>query len=338
LFNVVRTVAGRGTGVVLITHHLAEVFAVSDEVTVLREGRIVLSSPTSGTNMSDLVRAMLGGTSIAAGAQHGIASAASTARAADAEAARPVLEVQNLHVGEKLADVSFDVLPGETVGIVGLAGSGRSTLLRTLYGDIRPTAGRMVLKGARYRPRAPRDAIARRVYLIPEDRRVQGLLLTKPIVENVVLSILGRLVNKLRALRMHRGRIVTREMMSRLDVRARSMDQVVGELSGGNQQKVVLAKALAAGADLLLLDEPTFGVDIGATREIVRHVQTLAERGTAVVWVTSDLLELLEVADRLLVLRDATVEGVIRRGDPDFNQDALIIRMQRTQFRELATA
>jgi L-arabinose transport system ATP-binding protein len=126
-------------------------------------------------------------------------------------------------------------------------------------------------------------------------------------------------------------------MVSRLDVRARSLDQVVGELSGGNQQKVVLAKALAAGADLLLLDEPTFGVDIGATREIVRHVQSLAERGTAVVWVTSDLLEILEVSDRLLVLRDGTIDGVVHRGDPDFNQDALILRMQRAQFRELAT-
>jgi len=139
-------------------------------------------------------------------------------------------------------------------------------------------------------------------------------------------------------MRMSRGRAVTAQMMTRLDVRARSMDQVVGELSGGNQQKVVLAKALAAGADLLLLDEPTFGVDIGATREIIRHVQTLAERGTAVIWVTSDLLELLQVADRLLVLTDGTVEGFVERGDPDFNQDSLIVRMQRAQFRELTTA
>jgi ABC-type sugar transport system ATPase subunit len=282
---------------------------------------------------------MLGGTSVASDARHGPSDAVGAGRAGvGEERPPPTLEVKSLQVGTKLSGVSFGVLPGQILGVVGLAGSGRSTLLRAVYGDIRPAAGQMVLNGAPYRPRAPRNAIARRAYLIPEQRGVQGLLLQKPIVENVVLSILDRLVSKLRALRMSRGRAVTAQMMTRLDVRARSMDQVVGELSGGNQQKVVLAKALAAGADLLLLDEPTFGVDIGATREIIRHVQTLAERGTAVIWVTSDLLELLQVADRLLVLTDGTVEGFVERGDPDFNQDSLIVRMQRAQFRELTTA
>jgi ABC-type sugar transport system ATPase subunit len=125
-------------------------------------------------------------------------------------------------------------------------------------------------------------------------------------------------------------------MMARLDVRAQGMDQIVGELSGGNQQKIVLGKALAANAELLLLDEPTFGVDIATTRGIIRQVRGLVKNGAAVLWVTSDLRELLEVADRVIILRDGVIEGSIRRGETDSNDDAIIARMQRAQFLKAA--
>jgi len=333
LFDVMRTVAARGTGIVLITHHLAEVFAVSDEVTCLREGSVVLSTPTSQTNMAELIEAMLGRASVAST----VASKRADSGGAGAEK-QPALDVSHLQVGDKLLDVSFSVAPGEILGVAGLAGSGRSTLLKTLFGDIRPTGGEVALGGAPHKPRSPRAAIAHNVYLTPEDRGVHGLVLTKPIAENIVLSILKRFVNKLRVLEMSKGRVVTQDMMSRLDIRARSIDQIVGELSGGNQQKVVLGKALAAGAELLLLDEPTFGVDIGAAREIIQHVRALAERGTAVLWVTSDLRELLEVVDRVIVLRDGVVEVSIERGEAEFNEDVIIARMQRAQYLELASA
>jgi ribose transport system ATP-binding protein len=326
LFGVMRTVAAQGTGIVLITHHLAEVFAVSDDVTCLREGRVVLSSRTADTTMGELIQAMLGRPSV-------VTQARTRTRAAEAV---PRLEVRDLHVGEKLTGVSFQIGRGEIVGIAGLAGSGRTTLLRTLFGDIRPTSGAILLDGLPYKPRSPVDAIGKGVFLIPEDRAVHGLVLMKTIAENTVMPILQRLVSKLRLLRMSGGRTLTRQLMARLDVRARGLNQVVGELSGGNQQKVVLAKALAVDARLMLLDEPTFGVDIGATREIIRHVRELADAGTSALWVTSDIHELLDVADRVLILREGRIEASIEPGEPGYNENVIIARMQREQYLHLA--
>jgi ABC-type sugar transport system ATPase subunit len=335
LFDVMRTVAAQGTGIVLITHHLAEVFAVSDQVMCLREGRVVMSTETQRTTMSELIETMLGRATLAsrrggAGAAKGLGSA---------EANRDVaLKVEHLSVGEKLVDVSFSVARGEILGVAGLAGSGRSTLLKTLFGDIKPTGGTVELHGEPYRPRSPRQAIARGVYLTPEDRAIHGLVLIKPIGENIVLPILQRFVNRLHLLEMSKGRVVAHDIAARLDVRSRGIDQIIGELSGGNQQKVVLAKSLATEAHLLLLDEPTFGVDIGAASEIIQHVRSMADRGTGVIWATSDLRELLEVADRVMVIRDGMVDLSIRRGEPDFEEEVIIARMQRTQYLDVASA
>jgi ABC-type sugar transport system ATPase subunit len=246
----------------------------------------------------------------------------------------PTLSVRNLRVGEKLSSVSFDAFPGEVLGIVGLAGSGRTTLLRTLFGDVRQSGGEIMLRGKRYRPSSSQDAMTRGVFLIPEDRGIHGLMLSKSIAENIVLVVLRRLIGRTGLLRFSEGRAQARQMMKTLDVRATGVDQAVGELSGGNQQKVVLAKALTVGADLLLLDEPTFGVDIGATQEIIANVRAMAERGTTVLWVSSDLLEVTHVADRIIVLRDGVIGTTLGWDDADkFTEDALVAMMQRGQFR-----
>lgn len=333
LFAFIRTVAARGTGIVLITHHLAEVFGISDQVTCLREGRVVLSSPTKDTSMSELIRAMLGHSSVAARPEEPPGSQ----RPEEERPEQPVrLSVNHLRVGDKLLDVSFEVQRGEIVGVAGVVGSGRSTLLRTLFGDIRATAGEMKLDDRTYRVSSPESAIADGVFLIPEDRAVFGVVLTKSINENIALPVLSRFVNRIRLLRMSEGRALSRELMSRLDVRARNIDQVIGELSGGNQQKVVLAKAIAVGARLMLLDEPTFGVDIGAVKEIVRQVREMALQGTAVLWATSDVREMLEVADRVIILRDGIIARSIRRGEPEFAEEFVFSNMQRIQYVQTA--
>jgi ABC-type sugar transport system ATPase subunit len=154
------------------------------------------------------------------------------------------------------------------------------------------------------------------------------LILSASITENTILSIMWKLVNGL-FLRLRDGRRLTRRLMRTLGVRARGPEQMVGELSGGNQQKIVLAKALAADANLLLLDEPTFGVDVGAARDLIQYVRGLVENGKAVLWATSDLLELLEVADRVMVVVDGTAPRMIRRGEASFNEPGLIRAMQR---------
>jgi len=328
LFHVLRTIAAKGTGIILITHHLAEVFAVSDEVTCMREGKIVLHCRTRETTLNGLIAAMLGrrewtGTETAAAARRSSTHASTQAS----------LSVRNLKVGNKLADVSFEARPGEILGIVGLAGSGRTTLLRTLFGDIQENGGEMRFKGKVHRPASPQDAMANGIFLIPENRGLHGLMLSKSITENIILALLDRLTNGLGFLRYREGQVIARRAMKTLDVRATGDDQIVGELSGGNQQKIVLGKALTLGAELLLLDEPTYGVDIGASHEIIRNVRLVAERGSTVLWVSSDLLEVAQVADRIVVIRDGIVGATLGPEDrSQFTEDALLSLMQRRQF------
>ncbi len=339
LFGVLRTIAARGAGIVIITHHLAEVFAVSDMVTCLREGQVVLQTQTKDTNMAGLISAMLGrrpweGSHLPA---HG--GKRVDARSTAPRKSEPSLKVRNLKVGTKLADVSFEAFRGEVLGVVGLAGSGRTTLLRTLFGDLRQGGGEILLQDRRYRPNSTQDAMEEGVFLIPEDRGVHGLMLAKSITENITIVILRRLSGLMGFLNFSEARAQAQKMMKALDIRATGADQTVSELSGGNQQKVVLAKALTLSPDLVLLDEPTFGVDIGATHEIIAKVRAMADEGATILWASSDLLEVTHVADRIIVLRDGVVGAAIGPEEADkFTEDALVAMMQRQQFEGMAAA
>jgi ribose transport system ATP-binding protein len=319
LFELVRQAAALGTGIVFITHHLREIFEVCDEVTVLRGGREVLSAGTSETSLDEVVAALVGGSLrvIEAGGTGPFPSGRP-----------PLLEVEGLTVQGKLEDISFSLAPGEIVGVAGLAGSGRTTLLQALFGAIRPDRGRVRLDGARYRPRGPAGAIARGAFLVPEDRHVHGVILEHTIEQNVVLPILRELRRLCFFSARAAGRAVER-ILATLDVRATGRHQVVQELSGGNQQKVVFSKALLSRPRVLLLDEPTFGVDVQTAAEVIRRVRQEVATGRAAVWVSSDLTELLQVSDRILVLADGGIRRVLRRGSVDFTEEALLHAMQR---------
>jgi ribose transport system ATP-binding protein len=337
LFDVLRAIAARGTGIALITHDLAEAFALSDEVTCLRDGNVVMSCPTKQTDMAHLISAMLGVRAWAGARPNGRGAhhrpIAESSEPAGGPQRVPILTVQNLRIGTKLSNVSFDAFAGEVLGVVGLAGSGRTTLLRTLFGDLRASGGELRLFGKSYRPKSPWDAIGHDVFLIPQERGVHGLVLSKSIAENIMLVALRRLLNRLNLLNFADGREHARRMMKILDIRASGVHQLVNELSGGNQQKVVLAKALTLGCRLLLLDEPTFGLDIAATREIMMQVRSLAEKGSAVLWVSSDLLEITQVSDRILILRDGIICATVGREDKHaFNEHSLSATIQRRQF------
>ena len=334
LFGVIRSVAALGIGIILITHHLSEVFQISDEVTVLREGEVTLRSTTADMNLAAMIDAMLGKRFMRIERQ--IAESEAGERLPSQRGAPPTLEVRDLHVAEKFASgVSFSLYPGEILGVAGLAGSGRTTLLRALYGDVRPSAGSMLLHGKPYAPKSPRDAIDQNIFLIPEDRGVHGLVLTAALVENTILPILNRIA-RYGLVQIGKGRQIASEMTSALGIRSRGTKQIVGQLSGGNQQKVVLAKALASQAELLLLDEPTFGVDIGAAGDLISRVRQLVEEGHAALWATSDVRELLEVSDRVMILTGGTIQRTITRFDADFNEAAVIHAMQRGQVQSTA--
>jgi ribose transport system ATP-binding protein len=319
LFDLVRRTAALGIGVVFVTHHLREIFEICDEISVMREGRVVQSGPTGGTTLGEVVVTIVG--------RELATDATAPAHRAPAEGP-PLLEAEHLVVPGKLADVSFELRQGEILGIAGLAASGRSVLLKTLFGEIRPAGGSVRLRGERFAPRDAAGAIARGVYLIPEDRRRHGAVLAHTIEQNVVLSILRRVTRS----RIYRPRIARRlasGTIRELNVQATGLAQPMQELSGGNQQKIVLAKALLAEPRVFLLDEPTFGVDVHAAAEIIRRMRREAEAGRAILWVSSDLTELLQVSDRILVLSDGVIRAVVARGSGEFTEEAMLRGIQR---------
>ena len=293
LFAVIRGLKAKGVGIVYVSHRLAEVFALADRITVLKDGSGQGTFPASSLTHDTLVAKMVG-RDLAAYQRHDTGSPGS-----------PVLEVQGLS-DDRLHDVSFAVRAGEVVALAGLVGAGRTELALAVFGARPGYAGEVRINGGVVNPRSPADAIAAGIGYLPEDRKDGGLFLDMTIAENVtaVAPPLGR----------ERQAAVTEELCRTLRIVCRGPDEVVGNLSGGNQQKVLLARWLLAGPKVLIVDEPTRGVDVGAKAEIHTLLADLARRGTAVLVVSSDLPEVLAVADRILVMRDGRLTGELPAG------------------------
>jgi ribose transport system ATP-binding protein len=233
----------------------------------------------------------------------------------------PVLEVQGLASGQRFANVSFAVRAGEIYGIAGLVGAGRTEVLKTIYGALPMTAGAIRIAGAAYHPHSPRRSLRSGVVLTPEDRKAEGLILPFPIKQNVALSTLNALA-RWGLLSSRAIQRLAKSSIERLRIRATSAGQEVRRLSGGNQQKVVLARAMSVAPKVFMLDEPTRGVDVGAKVEVYNLIGELAAKGAAVLIVSSDLLELLGVCDRIGVLRAGRMVGEVERAD--FSQDRIM--------------
>jgi ribose transport system ATP-binding protein len=321
LFTAIRALAGRGVTVVYVSHRLQEIFDLTDRVTVMRNGRVVTTQPTQALDEPALVQLMTGRT----------VDAVFPPR--QAQTGEPLLTVQGLS-GGYTRDVSFTLHRGEVLGIAGLVGAGRSELLRMLYGAAPVTGGVRRLQGAgELHPRSPRDAVAAGFALVPEERRTQGLLLRRSIFENVTLSNLARYARAGALLDRRREWAVTETLGRRLALRATSPRQLVGELSGGNQQKVVFARGLAGETQVLMLDEPTRGVDIGAKQELYQLIRQLASQGVGILLVSSELPELLGLADRLLVLYEGRQTALLNAEEVD---EETVLRycygLERTHF------
>ena len=226
----------------------------------------------------------------------------------------PLLEARNLHAGDRVNDVSFTLRPGEILGIAGLMGSGRTELARTLFGIDKLDSGEIILRGKKASISSPQQAIAHGLALIPEDRRAQGLVLDHSVNDNLLLPLLDR-TRKGPFLSAKAAKKLSTELISRFAVKVAHPNRPVRLLSGGNQQKVVLAKWLGTEPEVLLLDEPTAGVDIGTKSEILEMIRGLADAGKAVIVISSEYPELLAVSDRILVLRDGTVTADLPRRD-----------------------
>jgi ribose transport system ATP-binding protein len=305
LFRIIERLKQQGMTIVYITHRLEEVMAVADRVTVLRDGERVGTQPTSELDMDALI-ALIVGRAVERGA-------AEPGRSID-RSGTPLLSVRGLNVGDRVRDVDLDLHAGEVLGLAGLMGSGRSELARAIFGIDKATSGTIAVRGEDVRIRRPADAIANGIVLVPEDRRTQGLVLAHSVRDNLTLTMLRRLS---RHGLLDEGALqgVTESEVDRLHIKTGSLRAPVRRLSGGNQQKVVLSKWLATKPDVLILDEPTAGVDIATKTEIAGLVRELAAAGKGVIVISSELAELLAMADRVLVLRDGAVERTLDRSE-----------------------
>jgi len=295
LFALVDGLTRDGVSVLYVSHHLEEVFRLADRVTVLRDGELVATRPARELSQDEVVTLMAG---------RRLAVAAESPRpAGNGKAA--VIELQHLETGV-LHDVDFTVHEGEVVGVTGVIGACGHDIARVLFGLDRPAGGRVLLRGEPYEPRGPKQSIARGVFMVPEDPAREGLIPVLSLAGNVTLANL-RAITSRGILSLRRERQIARHFVRDLSISAPSIDTPVRNLSGGNQQKVLLAKALTAEAAVLVLEEPTQGVDVHATAEIHRIVRGLAASGQAVMVISTDIRDLLEFVDRIVALRAGCV-------------------------------
>lgn len=303
LFGVVRNLRAGGVGVVYISHRLDELAQISDRVTVLRDGQVVASRPTSELTVRAVAELMVG---------HELALAPD--RPARQFAGTPVLQVNGLTKADQFEPFDLSVGEGEVVALYGLVGSGASAIARALYGVDPADRGAVQVDGRPLRLRTPRDAAAAGIAMVPGNRAVQGVFAPKSIAFNLSAAHLGFLSKVPGWLDRARERTVARGLIDRLSIRAKGPQTRVAALSGGNQQKTLIARQLVRRPRVLLLEEPTQGVDVGAKDEIHRIVSELAENGSAIVVASSDLPEVLGLADRVLVVRRGKVVAAFGRG------------------------
>lgn len=314
LYALVRRLAGHGRTVIFISHDLDEVLALTDVITVLRDGRHVATQPASAWTKRALVERMVGDASVALGFEKALAEARPKAAPTAVPAAQApdqdvVLSAGNVTVPGKLAGVSFDVRRGEILGIAGLVGSGRSTLLRALAGLLRQSDGELHIAGKPVTwPRSSRQALRLGIALVPEERRREGLVLGMPAYDNVTITDLQKVAN-LGMLRKTRSMNGSEQPLEQVGYGGQP-GTVAGTLSGGNQQKVLLAKWLYAPPLVFLIDEPTRGIDVRAKQEVLTAIRQLADAGNAVVFVSSEFEEIVATSDRVLLMaRDGSVRG-----------------------------
>ena len=302
LFGVVRSLRDRGSAVLFISHRLEEVFALCQTLTVMRDGAVVYDATTADLDEDELVRRMVG------------REIGALFPKQDAQIGGPVLEVSRLTREGVFTDVSFDVRAGEIVALAGLVGAGRSEVARAIFGVDRADGGEVRVGGTRLRPGRPTAAMRAGVGFVPEDRRQQGLVMDLSIERNATMTRTASLARG-GFVRTAAERALAADWATRLQLRYHRLSDEVGTLSGGNQQKVVLAKWLATDPKLLIVDEPTRGIDVGTKAEVHRLLSELAGRGLAILMVSSELPEVLGMADRVLVMHEGRLTSELSRAE-----------------------
>ncbi|MDK8643192.1 sugar ABC transporter ATP-binding protein [Niallia taxi] len=296
LFDVISSLKKEGVSIVYISHRMEEIFSICDRITVMRDGKTVDTKAIAATNFDEVVRKMVG---------RELTDRFPTRNQSLGET---VLEVKGLTKSGHFEDINFSVRAGEIVGVSGLMGAGRTEIMRTIFGLDSGESGEIWLNGKKVHIKTPVQAVKLGIGFITEDRKDEGLILDFSIKDNIVLPTLASFAPK-GIIREKSETDFVNMLIKRLTVKAESKDIAVGRLSGGNQQKVVIAKWVGIGPKLLILDEPTRGVDVGAKREIYQLMNELTERGVAIIMVSSELPEILGMSDRILVVHEGKVNG-----------------------------
>lgn len=299
LFDLIAKLKAEGLGIVFISHHLEEIFRIADTVTVLRDGKRTGVSPVSLIDQNWLVSKMIGRDF----PKH---------KASPRKSGEPALEVSNLSLAGRFEDISFSARQGEIVGLAGLVGAGRTEVAQAIVGITRPSSGVVKVFGRAVRLRNPSAAARLGIAYVSEDRKAFGLLPNRPVRENASISNLSRF-RRMGFLRLNRERDYVRNIIKKLDIRLAGMDAEIRTLSGGNQQKVLIGRALTVEPRILIFDEPTRGVDIGAKSEIYALIEELVAAGMCVILISSEMEEILRLADRIVVLRRGRVAATLSR-------------------------
>jgi ABC-type sugar transport system ATPase subunit len=302
LFALIGDLRRAGAGILYISHHLEEIFRLADTITVLRDGRLVTTAAASALDEARLISLMVG---------RELDSSAARVPEPPGEAA---LEVRGLGRAGRFHGVSFTLRRGEVLGLAGLMGAGRSDVATAIYGLAPADEGQILVRGKALRIQSPAGALRAGIGMVTEDRKEFGVFANLSVRDNLTMTGLRRCSSG-PLVRHGLERETAAEQMRRFGIRAAGQDAPAGSLSGGNQQKVVLAKALLDGPSILILDEPTRGIDVGAKAEIYETISELAREGTAVLLISSEMNEILRLSDRVLVMREGTVAGEVRPGE-----------------------
>ena len=307
LLSTINELKSRGKSIIFITHKIDEIFRISDRIVVLKNGKLVWARHTKELTKTEVVKAMVGKTLTSEQLLRGIVI--------DDEKLEPLITVQNLALNKKVRDVTFTVYKNEIFGITGLLGSGRTEILLSLFGVMKPKSGKIVYHNGKSESLDnPVKAVNSGIALLPEDRKTLGLVLDLTVRENITLSSLKR-VTEMGIINNKKEINFVERLIKFLTIKAESPNVPVKNLSGGNQQKVVLAKCIASEAKILLLDEATHGVDVGAKEEIFKYIQKLNEEGMTVIMVSSESDELLKICDRILVLKEGRGMDILDRSN-----------------------
>ncbi|MGV2103798.1 sugar ABC transporter ATP-binding protein [Rhizobium sp. 21-4511-3d] len=311
LLGIIRTLRERGVGIIYISHRLDEVFRIADRITVMKDGASVKTVERKDVEIDDVIKMMVGRSLKALFGDD-----------VERSIGDEVLRIEELSDGTRIRGASLSVRAGEIVGLGGLVGAGRTELVRLIFGAEKARSGKIFLNRKEVRINNPREAVKAGIGLVPESRKEQGLVLDFPIRVNATMSKLAPLVNPFGFVRRRAETETVEKLASRLRIKAGSLNDPASSLSGGNQQKVVLAKWFHADGDLLIFDEPTRGVDVGAKTEIYSLIKSLAAEGRAVLVISSEHIELFGLCDRILVMREGELTGALT--PEDYTEEKLL--------------